>query len=63
MAITIKTIGNALQYTIRVTGWQTGAELASEAFSFTPRASVIILSWMRYCNSMYCRLRQKMGGK
>jgi hypothetical protein len=39
MVITSKTLNSAPQYTLRVTGWETGVVPAPNAFAFTPPAS------------------------
>lgn len=44
MVITSKTINNAPQYTLRVKEWQTGIDLAPDAFAFTPPAGAEVLS-------------------
>lgn len=38
MVITSKTINNAPQYTLRITGWDAGIDVAADAFDFTPPA-------------------------
>jgi hypothetical protein len=44
MVITSKTITNAPQYTVTVTGWQTGVEIAPDAFAFSPPAGAARLA-------------------
>lgn len=36
MVITSKTINNAPQYTLRITGWESGIDIAPDAFAFVP---------------------------
>jgi hypothetical protein len=36
MVITSKTLAGAPQYTLRVTGWETGGAIAADAFAFVP---------------------------
>lgn len=43
MVITSKTVGGAPQYTVRVTGWETGIEPAPDAFTFVPPAGATLL--------------------
>jgi hypothetical protein len=43
MVITSKTINNAPQYTLRITGWETGVEVAADAFAFMPPAGAGML--------------------
>jgi len=38
MVITSKTVGGAPQYTVRVTGWESGAAVTADRFSFSPPA-------------------------
>nr|MBS0022414.1 DUF2092 domain-containing protein [Gammaproteobacteria bacterium] len=44
LVITSKTVSNAPQYTLRVKGWKTGVEPASDAFVFVPPAGAEKLS-------------------
>jgi len=43
MVITSKTINGAPQYTVRITSWETGVEVAADAFAFTPPAGAATL--------------------
>lgn len=43
MVITSKTINNAPQYTLQITSWNAGVEVAPEAFTFTPPADAVQL--------------------
>ena len=43
MVISSKTVASAPQYTLRVTGWQTGVEVASDDFAFVPPAGAALL--------------------
>jgi hypothetical protein len=43
IVISSKTVAGAPQYTLRVTGWQTGVEVASDAFAFVPPAGAALL--------------------
>lgn len=38
MVITSKTVGGAPQYTVRITGWESGGTIAADAFAFVPPA-------------------------
>ena len=44
MVITSKTINNAPQYTLRITEWEAGVEIAPDAFAFMPPADATVLS-------------------
>jgi hypothetical protein len=43
MVITSKTINSAPQYTLRITSWKTGVEIAPDAFAFVPPAGAATL--------------------
>jgi hypothetical protein len=38
MVVTSKTINNAPQYSVTITGWKTGIDIPDDAFTFTPPA-------------------------
>lgn len=43
MVITTKTVSSAPQYTLRITGWETGVEINSDAFAFAPPDGATLL--------------------